>query len=244
MSSTVSLDHHQESSSWRRRQYLVFFGLSVGAAGAARSVHLSNPVHFRRFLGGVDPFVAIVLVSVLGFLLLSFLLSTGWFAIYERESLKALFRSSCVAVVLASFAILLDLAIVYPADLNVPFPASLAFYPSIGFLVEILFHVLPLSLVVFLLTSFFKDLGVGRAIGIGILMVSLIEPIYQAVSMASSGRLPAWAVLFVGLHVFLINFIQLMIFKRYDFFSMYAFRLAYYLAWHVAWGYARLNVLF
>jgi hypothetical protein len=42
----------------------------------------------------------------------------------------------------------------------------------------------------------------------------------------------------------LINLCQLLIFRRYDFISMYTFRIAYYMLWHVLWGYARLRLLF
>jgi hypothetical protein len=31
---------------------------------------------------------------------------------------------------------------------------------------------------------------------------------------------------------------------RYGFLSMYAFRLVYYLHWHIVWGYLRLQLLF
>jgi hypothetical protein len=41
-----------------------------------------------------------------------------------------------------------------------------------------------------------------------------------------------------------INLVQLTLFRRYDFLTMYAFRLVYYLVWHVAWGHLRLQVLF
>jgi len=47
-----------------------------------------------------------------------------------------------------------------------------------------------------------------------------------------------------GLYVFAINAAQLEIFRRYDFMSMYCVRFVYYMIWHVAWGHARLNLLF
>ena len=37
---------------------------------------------------------------------------------------------------------------------------------------------------------------------------------------------------------------QLLIFKRCDFVTMYALRLAYYDIWHLAWGHVRLELLF
>jgi hypothetical protein len=48
----------------------------------------------------------------------------------------------------------------------------------------------------------------------------------------------------VGVHIYVFNALQLYVFKRYDFLSMYAFRLVYYLHWHVVWGYMRLQLLF
>jgi hypothetical protein len=61
-------------------------------------------------------------------------------------------------------------------------------------------------------------------------------------------RLPliytTWAAAYVFLNVWVINMVQLALFKRYDFVSMYAFRLMYYLLWHIAWGHARLGLLF
>ncbi|MCB9291467.1 MAG: hypothetical protein H6560_29470 [Lewinellaceae bacterium] len=45
----------------------------------------------------------------------------------------------------------------------------------------------------------------------------------------------------MSLHIFLINLIQLWLFKRYDFVSMYTFRLVYYLIWHIGWGWVRLG---
>ena len=56
--------------------------------------------------------------------------------------------------------------------------------------------------------------------------------------------IPTWVTVCVFLNILLINLFQLLIFKRYDFVSMFSFRLAYYAIWHIAWGYVRLNLLF
>jgi hypothetical protein len=48
----------------------------------------------------------------------------------------------------------------------------------------------------------------------------------------------------VFLQIYVINLQQLRIFRRFDFTSMYAFRLLYYLFWHILWGNLRLVVLF
>jgi hypothetical protein len=72
--------------------------------------------------------------------------------------------------------------------------------------------------------------------------VSILEPIYQTIGFV--GLYPMWVVAYVAAHVFLINFLQLSLFRRYDFLSMYGFRLVYYLLWHIVWGYVRLRLLF
>lgn len=181
----------------------------------------------------------------MGVISLIFLLSTGWFEIYKKENLKGLFHRSGLAVLFALITILVvDLNVPFPADLNVLFPESLLFYPAIGFFVEILFHVLPLSILLISLTSIFKNANHKNIIWICIIIVSLLEPVFQTMPLFSSNHYPLWAAVVVLLNLFLFNLSQLYIFKRYDFISMYSFRLVYYLIWHIVWGYMRLKILF
>lgn len=137
-----------------------------------------------------------------------------------------------------------DTRAVFPRDLNAPFPGSLAFYPAIGFIVEILFHVLPLTLLVFLMTFIFRSAARRTILWICIAAVCLLEPAYQLVLFSSGGGYPVWVAVYLGLHLAVFNGLQLALFKRYDFMSMYAFRLAYYLIWHIGWGSLRLKLLF
>lgn len=227
-----------------RLQYLIFLSLSIVIAGMTGLVHLSDTFLFQRYIGSINPFIAFVLICFLGAILLSFFLFKGWFAIYKKQDLKGVFQSSGFAALFGVIIIIVDLIVVFPANMNVLFPESLLFYPAIGFFVEILFHVLPLSVFLIFLTSLFKNLSHKKIIWISIFMVSLLEPIYQTILMSASGQCHLWTLLFVGLHVYLFNLFQLYIFKRYDFISMYSFRLVYYMLWHIAWGYARLKLLF
>ena len=233
-----------ESISNDRLQYLVFMVLSLVVLGFTVILYFSSSQPFQRFIGSINPLIGFLVVIVLGFISLSLLLSQNWFAIYEAENLKKLLPPSLLAALLGIIMILVDTKIIFPADMNILFPESLLFYPAIGFLVEILFHVLPLTVLIFVLNSIFKNLGSENIIWIGILVVSFLEPIYHVTDMVRSNQYPLWAVIYVGLHVLLINFFQLLIFKRYDFVSMYAFRLVYYLFWHIVWGVVRLRVLF
>ena len=69
---------------------------------------------------------------------------------------------------------------------------------------------------------------------------SLIEPTYQIYMDAY----PVWAMIVVWMNLFSFNVLQLFVFTRYDFVSMYALRLVYYLFWHVIWGSLRLEIIF
>ena len=79
-----------------------------------------------------------------------------------------------------------------------------------------------------ILTTLFKDLTYEGIIWPCILFVALLEPVFQT-ALGFSRPVSPWATGFVALHIFLLNLCQLAIFKRYDFVSMYAFRLMYYL---------------
>ena len=140
---------------------------------------------------------------------------------------------------------------IHPKDMNVPFPESLLFYPIIGFMAEIVFHVLPLSLLLLVLRVIFRNLRLGTSVSISMLTVALLEPTFQALLnvidaplIGSSHQYTTWAVGYDWLHIFLFNVFQLRIFKRYDFMSMYSLRFVYYLVWHVVWGHFRVGVLF
>ena len=201
----------------------------------------SNPFLFRRFLGELNPIIAILGSGILGLLLFSFLILKGWFSIYKKENLKRVFGYSWLVVLIASIAIIIDWMIVYPEDMNIPFPESLLFYPAIGFFVEILFHILPLTVLLFLLTSIFKNTNREKLMWLCIVIVAMLEPVYQILFMES---FPKWAITAVGIYLFLFNLTQLFILKKYDFISMYLFRFLYYLIWHIIWGSLRLVLLF
>jgi len=235
----------KEIISNEKRQYIIYLVLSLGIVGFTGILYLSNPLSFQLYIGNINPLLMIPFVILLGFVLLTYLLSRGWFSIYKRGNLRRFFFTSSLAANLALVIILLDSArlVVFPADINVLFPQSLLFYPTIGYIVEIVFHILPLSLLLFFLTSLSKNISYGKIIWPCLLVVSLLEPIFQTV-FGLSEQYPFWTILYTLIHVFLINFSQLAIFKRYDFTTMYSFRLVYYLLWHIVWGYLRLTLLF
>ncbi len=227
-----------------RLQYLIYLGLSLVVFSFTIILNFSERRVFQRFLGNTEPLAAFLIAITAGFILLSFLLIKKWFVIFEKGNLIGFFRFGGLAALLGVIMILVDTKIKFPPDINILFPQSLLFYPAIAFFVEILFHIFPLTLLISVMSTTLKNLDFNSIFWISIIIISIAEPIYQTMDMASSNHYPVWAVVYVGLHIFLINFIQLLIFKKYDFISMYSFRLVYYLFWHIGWGYLRLFWLF
>jgi hypothetical protein len=233
----------KESISKERLQYQVFIALSAAVLGLTGVVYSLDDLVFQKYLGGINPLATGFLVIVLGFLLFSFLLSKGWFAIYKKENVKGLYYSSGLATLFGLVAILADFEIrFYAADINILFPKSLLFYPAMGFYVEILFQVLPLVLILTILTPLSKR-NSNKIMWIGIFVVSLFEPIFQILPL-TSGQFPLWFAAFELARIFTIVLSQMTFFKRYDFVTMYWFRIVYYILWHIIWGYLRLGLLF
>ena len=76
---------------------------------------------------------------------------------------------------------------------------------------------------------------------LGILLVAVLEPTFQTLF---EGKVFTWRAAYTWIHVFAMAFLQLYVFRRFDFVSMYSFRLIYYAYWHILWGVVRLKVLF
>jgi len=54
-----------------RLQYMVFIGLSLGIIALTAIAYFSDPLLFQRFLGKINPLIAIVVIALLGGILLS-----------------------------------------------------------------------------------------------------------------------------------------------------------------------------
>ena len=225
-----------------RLQPIMLAVLPLVTIGFTGILSLSPGNFFQPYFGPLHPLFAVVLISVLGVASLRILSSRGWFAIFRsRESLRGVLLSTTVATLFAVAVIAVDLHIAFLYR-HVPPPESLLFYPAMAYVAEIVFHTLPLSLLLIALPSLFKALDSNRLIWWCIHFVSLLEPIFQLVGEFSKGSF-SWTDAYVGLHVLAFNLLQLYVFRRYDFLSMYAFRLVYYIEWHIAWGAVRPYVL-
>ena len=111
-----------------------------------------------------------------------------------------------------------------------------------GFVVEVCFHALPLASLIWLIALLRIKQG-GLLVWIAIVLASLAEPLVQVGAELSEAD-PSLRTAFVGVHVFAFNLVEFHLFRRHGFVSMFAFRLAYYLCWHILWGHLRLALLF
>jgi hypothetical protein len=226
----------------RDREYGALAVLSLAAVGLTGMVLLTGGTSFQRYFGSANPVLTVLLVTAAAWIALGLLRARGWFAIYARENgLKGEAFSAVGATLLAAAAITVDLMAPFPRDLNVPPPESLLFYPAIAFVAETVFHAVPLAVLLFFVGPLSKAVHGAKLVWCCIVLISFFEPVFQLVF---GGMPSSWAEWYVGPHVFAINLLQLYVFRRYDFVSMYSFRLFYYILWHIVWGYARLQMLF
>jgi len=225
-----------------RWQYAAYFALSLVALIFIVILLPSSGAYFRRFFGETNATLVIVMASVVGAAALWVLQSSYEFVILKgRTTLRGVALSAVLATVLAVAIVVADFIIRYPQDTNVPVPQALLFYPAVGFVAEIIFHVLPLVLLLLALNPLVGRLGREQVVWLGILLVAVLEPTFQVLF---EGKAFTWGAAYTWIHVFVIAFLQLYMFRRFDFVSMYSFRLFYYAYWHILWGVIRLEVLF
>lgn len=226
----------------RRAGYAAFVVFSLAALGLTAILLQTSSGYFQPYFGRTNPLLVIVLAGGGGAISLRFLGSRAGFEIFRgRATLRGIAVSARIATLFAIAIIVADFFIRYPADINVPVPEALLFYPAVGFVAEIAFHVLPLALLLLAFAPLGKRTGADRLVWLCILITAGFEPTFQ---VALPGNTFSWGAAYTWIHVCTFALCQLYVFRRYDFVSMYAFRLCYYAYWHVIWGVIRLEVLF
>ena len=221
-----------------RVQYAVLGGTALAAVAlTAVQARLDRSV-FERFIGGINPLAAMVAVGAVALAALPYLRRHARFEVITRDGLRSGIRFAFVATPLfAASAIAADLVLRYPEDMNVAVPEALLFYPAIAFLVEVLLHALPLALLV---TVFAREgIRSNRQFWVLAAPVALIEAVVQAATAATTAT-----AIFSGLQLVAFGLVQLHVFRRFGFISMFGFRLVYYCLWHILWGSLRLPLLF
>ena len=216
-----------------RRELAAFAGAACAAAGAAWTLDVVGVgAFFQPYLGELDPTLALVVAGLVGALSLRALQLLGWFDA-RRNSGSGIGATVVWASLLAGAATAVD-ALVGIDVVNAPAPWSFLFYPSIAFVVEVFFHLVPLVLL-FACSRWAADINIDRAAPIGVLLISILEPAYQLKSALADQAISVLEV-YVWAQVWAVNLAQLHLFRRYGFASMYGMRLVYYFWWHIVWG--------
>ncbi len=223
---------------------LAFAAISTVAAAFTAILSRYRPALFRPYFGDAHPLFVIASAIVVGGTGLAFLHSRGWFATYSpRHDSLWPFAVTVVPTLLAVPAITADVLLGFPRDMNVLAPDSLLFYPAIGYVAEVTFHLLPVSLFLFVLTTAFKAPASNRLLWAALLFAATAEPLFQ-VGFSLSWHPFTLLQGFVGVQVLMFSVAAVWVFRRYDFVTMYLFRLVYYAWWHIVWGTLRLHLLF
>jgi len=228
-------------SSEEKKQVGALAGLALALAGMASVLPATGSDVFERFLGPIHPALAIAIAALVAVPSISFLTQRFGFSSHAwAETRRGLPVAVGAAAVFGVSVIAADLGIRYPETINVAFPQSLLFYPSIGLFVDLVFHVALPALLLLVQLPLIRWLGKNRVIWVAILLTALVEPLLQVLWAGSL----SWTELYIAVSVFFFSITQLVIFRKYGFLAMVGMRLTFYLIWHIAWGYFRLVVLF
>lgn len=192
---------------------------------------------FERYFGAMHPVGVMTGVALVGIVAIVYLERTSDFSVLGPGPWQDAVSIIAWSVpLLAMAAIGADILFRFAADMNVAMPDALRFYPAIAVFVEIALHAVPVAVLVALLGM---PTGLDATFWRIAVPVALIEAVLQAVfatSIATSA--------FDAVHLTVFGVAQVWMFWRFGFVWMLGFRLTYYSLWHVAWGAARLELLF
>lgn len=231
-----NLDEYQPL---RAADLVVLAAISLLALAAAAVLTYWSVSYFEPFIGSAPPALLIAVAAALGIPTLVYLQSRHWIHIRSpRNATAGLIVSFLLASIFGAAIVIVDLLVGVGPVWTVPPPQSVLFYPAVAYVVEIVFHVLPMGLLLLLFGGLAGKYRPGNAFGSIAIGVALIEPVFQ-LYFNLPGLMISFVDVIVGLHIYFINLAQLYIFRRFDFVSMLVFRLVYYLHWHIVWGFLR-----
>jgi hypothetical protein len=198
---------------------------------------------FARYFGDLPVPLALLIAAAAGAASLGFLRARAGLVLVGRDRIgRGLLEGALLATLLAVPTILVDVVAPFPAGINVASPAALYFYPIIGAVAEVAFHLVPLALLVLVGQLATGTRATERRLWWCFVLVALTEPIFQVAF--GWDQSPPWVSVYVAGHLYLFGVLELRSYLRHGFVAMYAFRLVYYLHWHIVWGALRHDLLF
>ncbi len=139
------------------------------------------------------------------------------------------------AIGLGAAGILILLNLIQPlGEINVPFPISILFYAQGGIEAEIVLHLIPIPLLLWLIlrNRWQEQVFWGVAI-----VLSLCEPLGMISVISQTGVLEQSIIpIFMIIVSYSMNLIGAYLFRKFGFLAPLTMRLSLYLGWHVVFG--------
>jgi hypothetical protein len=140
---------------------------------------------------------------------------------------------------LGAAGILILLNLIQPLGvINVPFPISILFYAQGGIETEMVLHLIPIPLLLWLISSLILRNRWQEQVFWGVaIMLSLCEPLGMLSVISQTGLLEQSIIpMFMIIVSYSMNVIGAYLFRKFGFLAPLTMRLSLYLAWHVVFG--------
>ena len=163
-----------------RYQCVAFLMLTAAMIGLTALQVPSSRSDFGPYFAGLPPVIVVAAAGALGLGLLAILRSAAGFQILDgRTTIRGIAVSAGFATLLGIAIAIADILIRYPENTNVPMPRALLFYPTVGFVAEVVFHLAPLAVCVLALSALPVQLDIERKVWIAIVVTAVSEPTFQ-----------------------------------------------------------------
>ena len=214
---------------------------SVAVIACLYLVLLSGDVDLGLYFGNVSPVLSVAIVCAIGVLVLYALHKYSGFSVYDpykfRKGIPVAVALVCPFMIIMT---IVDVALRFPPDINVALPTAIVFYPAIAYVAQIALHVAPFAILLASTTLIFKSRSTTWCIWLSITIASAIEATFQAVSSSDGHGLSIIAGI-VAVILWLYGVAELYLYRRFDFATMYAFRIFSSGYWHLLWGNLRIS---
>jgi hypothetical protein len=140
---------------------------------------------------------------------------------------------------LGAAGILILLNLIQPLGaINVPFPISILFYAQGGIETEIVLHLIPIPILLWLISSLIlRNSGQEQVFWGVAIVLSLCEPLGMISVISQTGLLEQSIIpIFMIIVSYSMNLIGAYLFRMFGFLAPLTMRLSVYLAWHVVFG--------
>ncbi len=180
---------------------------------------------FARFFGALPAALCFAALGGIALPIAPQLKRAGFWGVPRTEAVVVV--AMCV-LGFGALIVAVDRLIGLPAGINAPLPWALLYYAAMGFAAQVALHLLPLAAI--LQTA--PSLAQRRPWAV-MAMSATPEAALQGLSV--EGAMTG----IIGLHLMGFGVAEIYLLRRFGFLAMYAFRMGYYLLWHVAWGAVR-----